>query len=99
MKLHGKSEAMDDEASSICKENKSAMQHEKLQEDVRVLPKRCFRCECNKSKRAKWKKEFAPILEAIVGKKKIVTVRVTPKPALEAVVRGANVMCYVSLKK
>ena len=96
--LHGKSDAaIDDEASSSCKENKSALQ-DTLQEGVRVVPKRCFQCECNKSKRAKRKKEFTPILEAMVGKK-CVTVRVTPEPALEAVVRGANVMCYVSLKK
>ncbi len=98
MMLHGKNAAIDDdEASSSCKENKSALQQETLQEGV--VPKRCFQCECNKSKRAKRKKEFAPILEAKIGKKKIVTVRVTPEPALEAVVRGANVMCYVSLKK
>lgn len=98
MMLHGKNAAIDDdEASSSCKENKSELQ-ETLQEGE-VVPKRCFQCEYNKSKRSKRKKEFAPILEAKIGKKKIVTVRVTPEPALEAVVRGANVMCYVSLKK
>ena len=97
--LNGKNAALDDEASSSCKENKSALQDTMQGDVVRVQPKRCFQCECNKSKRAKRKKEFAPILEAKIGKKKIVTVRVTPEPALEAVVRGANVMCYVSLKK
>ena len=93
MMLHGKSEVIEDEATGSCKENKSALEEKKLQEGV---PKRCFRCECHKSKLVK-RKAFAPTLEAIVGRKNI-TVRLSPALPLEAVVRGANVMCYVSLK-
>ncbi|KAL7491650.1 hypothetical protein ACHAWT_001677, partial [Skeletonema menzelii] len=80
MMLHGKSEVIEDEASGNCKENKSALEEKTLQEGV---PKRCFRCECHKSKLVK-RKAFAPTLEAIVGRKNI-TVRLSPALPLEAV--------------
>lgn len=106
MMLHGKNDDKDemtkDEASGSCKENNSTLQKKDKRDqvnarvDANIVPKRCFQCECNKSKRAK-RKGLAPALEAIVGKK-LVTVRISPELPLEAVVRGKNVMCYVTLE-
>jgi len=108
MLLHGKSEdgdetIEDDDASSDGrKENISALEslkddkegQERDREDAGVVPKRCFQCECNKSKRAK-REGVAPTLEAVVHNK-ILSVKITPEPSLEAVVRGNNLICYIT---
>ncbi len=100
-KFDGKDETMNNETLGSCKENNSALQNDKQDqaEDANIgIPKRCFQCECNKSKRIK-RKGLAPTLEAIVGKKKMmVTVRISPELPLEAVVCGNNVTCYVTLE-
>ncbi len=114
MMLHGKTdseaggeEMRNDEALS-CKENNSALALHNVKQDPAkasmdanfVIPKRCFQCECNKSKRTK-RKASIPALEAIIvgKKKKMVTVRISPPELpLEAVVCGRSVMCHVTLE-
>jgi|SaaInl74LU_5_DNA_1037368.scaffolds.fasta_scaffold40031_2 hypothetical protein len=101
MMLHGKSEGgyeiIDDDASGSCKENKPALNSLQDDKEGQDVPKRCFQCECNKSKFAR-RRALAPTLEAIIGTK-ILTVSITPELPLEAVVRGTNVNCYVTLQK
>lgn len=113
MMLHGKSGVGSDEIImndetllSGSKENNSTLQNTDKQDqatnvddanNIAILPKRCFQCEYNKSKRSK-RKALAPVLEAIVGKKKMVTVRISPELPLEAVVRGTSVTCYITLE-
>mmetsp|Transcript_18660 Transcript_18660/g.27649 ORF Transcript_18660/g.27649 Transcript_18660/m.27649 type:complete len:178 (+) Transcript_18660:171-704(+) len=101
MMLHGKSEGgyeiIDDDASGSCKENKPALNSLQDDKEGQDVPKRCFQCECNKSKFAR-RRALAPTLEAIIGTK-ILTVRITPELPLEAKVHGTNVTCYVTLQK
>ena len=103
MLLHGKSEdvdeMIDDEASASRKENvltlESLQDNEEGQgRNAYIVPKRCFLCDghINRDKR----KGVAPTLEAIV-KDKVLSVRVTPEPSLDAIVRGTNVTCYITI--
>lgn len=93
MLLHGKSEdvdeMIDDEASASRKENVSTL--ESLQDNEEgqgrnayIVPKRCFLCDghINRDKRVK---------------DKVLSVRVTPEPSLDAIVRGTNVTCYITI--
>ena len=98
MHLHGKTE--DNNADAIdslqChKENISSHGGKREESDTaEVVPKRCFRCERNKKKRAR--KAVTPILKAIAGGK-ILSVRIMPEPPIEAVINGNHVACYVTI--